>query len=139
MLKKILFLGLILAVIGGFIGYKMYHKPHADMGSANPDLTMDAAELYNAYTANEEEANQKYLGKIIQISGTISSIMKDDNTVKGVGLETGDMLTGLNCMLDVVDTNHRQDFRKGSSVTFNCKCNGKLMDIELNRCVEVNK
>lgn len=128
---------LVLVLAGGVFGYKMYNKPHVDMSQAKPDATMTAQALYEAYEQSEDEANNIYLGKTIQITGEINAINLTDNKIESIGLETGDMLTGLTCLLDEVDSDHRADFKKGERVTFNCKCNGKLMDIELNRCVEI--
>ncbi|MBK9641418.1 MAG: hypothetical protein IPO72_09085 [Saprospiraceae bacterium] len=55
--------------IGGYIGYKMYNKPFDVMKDMKEDFSMTAEDLYNQFDANEEEANKKYLNKIILVSG----------------------------------------------------------------------
>ena len=138
-MKKILLIGVALALIGGTIAYKMYNKPHADMSSARADAEISAEDLFLAFEADEGKANEAYLGKIIEVNGEINKIDKKDGKIMSLGLETGDMLAGLTASLDEVNYNHRQDFVVGQTVTLRCKCTGKLMDIELNRCVEIKK
>lgn len=138
-MRRLLIILLVLALGGGFLAYNMYNKPHADMADVTPDVVLSTAELFKAFESDEDEANEKYLGKIIQISGVINSINSSEGEVVSLGLETGDMLAGLTCLLDEVDKKHRQDFKEGERVTLNCICTGKLMDIELNRCVELKK
>ena len=137
-MRRIIFIGLLIAVLlGGFVAYKMYNKPHADMSSIKVDIKLSAAELFSVYEADEVNADGNFLGKILQISGEIINVNKENGRVESLTLETGDVMTGVTCLLDEVDTNHRQDFKIGEKVTMNCVCTGKLMDIELNRCVEI--
>lgn len=138
-MKKLLIAILILAVIGGIVGYKMYNKPHTDIASTKPEITLTATELFNDFDQDEQMANEKYLGKIVEVSGTINQVNKTDGEIVSVSLETGDLLAGMTCLLDEVDNSHRSDFSEGEDVTMRCICTGKLMDIELNRCVEIKK
>jgi hypothetical protein len=138
-MKKILLIGLVLALVGAMVAYKMYNKPHADMAQVKAEAKLSAKSLFEAFDVDENAANEKYLGKIIEVEGEINKVDKKDGKIVSLGLETGDMLAGLTCSLDDVDYNHRQDFAIGNVVTLRCKCTGKLMDIELNRCVEIRK
>ncbi len=137
-MKKIIIGIFLLIAIGSIVGYKMYNKPHADIASAKPEVVLSAAELFRAYEENEITANEKHLGKIIEVSGKISQVNKTGGSVVSLGLETGDMMSGITCLLDEVNDNHRTDFSKGEEVRMRCVCTGRLMDIELNRCVEIN-
>ena len=138
-MKKIIIGLLFVVLIGGFVAYTMYNKPHADMSNIKVDASMSASELFKMYESDESAADGKYLGKIIQITGEVNNINLDNERVESLTLETGDMLTGVTCLLDEVNSNHRQDFKMGEKITLNCVCTGKLMDIELNRCVEIKK
>lgn len=139
-MRKLLYIGIALACLGGAIGYYMYNKPHADMSSARPDVTATAATLFSDFEKDEQSANEKYLGKIVRVSGKIAAIQRDNqSTIKSLTLDTGDMMVGVSASLDEVANIHRQSFKEGEAVTLNCVCAGKLMDIELNRCVEIKK
>lgn len=139
-MRKVIVIGVLLAILlGGLIAYKTYNKPHSDMSSIKVDAKMSASELYNSYESSESAADEKYLGKIIQITGEINDVNIENNRVESLSLETGDMISSVTCLLDEVNTDHRQNFKKGEKITLNCVCTGKLMDIELNRCVEIKK
>lgn len=109
------------------------------MRHAKADYRLSAAELYQAYMENERMADEKYLGKKLQITGEISEVENQNGQVLGLRFQTNDVLESIYAQLDAIDTDHRDDFKKGDIVTLNCICTGKLMDIELNRCVEINK
>ena len=134
-MKKLLIIGAILAVAGLAAGYYMYNKPHEDIRSAKADYTMTAQELFAAYEANETEANQKYLGKMIQVTGTVQAAKKDEEGKTGIALTGGDMF-GVICKLDDFSEPKRTAFQPGEQVTFKGECTGMLMDVVLVRCVE---
>lgn len=137
MMRKILPLVLIVALIGGGVGYYQWNKPHQNMESAAADITVDAAALFAAFDADENAANTAYLDKVIQISGkVISSSVGEDGQTK-VTLDSGDAMFGVICELDALTTHKRTQFLPGETVTFKGKCTGKLMDVVLVRCVEV--
>ncbi len=73
--RTILWLGLPLLVLLGFAwGYHLYVKPHQSAAGVTADFTVDADSLYNQSQANEHAADQKYLGKVIEVLGKVSDI-----------------------------------------------------------------
>ncbi|MEZ4918502.1 MAG: hypothetical protein R2792_05295 [Saprospiraceae bacterium] len=136
MLKKILIAGLVLALIGGAVAYYMYNKPHQDMELAKPALSVDAVSLFNDYDTDEAAANEKYLGKIIAISGKVKErSMGEDGSTKVI-LETEGMF-GVSCSLDPLTEHERTDFSAGETVTFKGTCAGFNLDVQVDRCVEI--
>lgn len=136
-MKKILPALVLVALIGGGIGYYQWNKPHQNMESAAADLTMEATALFAAFEADENAANAAYLDKIIQVSGTvITSSIGEDGLVK-VTLDSGDAMFGVICELDALATHQRTQFLPGEPLTVKGKCSGKLMDVVLVRCVEI--
>ena len=135
-MKKILILAVVV-LIGAIVAYKMYNKPHTDMAKAKSVAALSAEELFQTYSEDESAANEQYLGRIIEVSGEIKSVAYADERVASIALETEDLLTGINCFLDEINYNHRQDYEAGQMVTMKCVCTGILMDIELNRCIEL--
>jgi len=137
-MKKIVIIVLVLAVVGGIVGYTIYNKPHADIAASKPTEVLTAEALYSAYESDELKANKRFLGKIIDVSGTVIQVNQNEGRVVSLVLEAGGLIGGVACLLDEVDSDHRQDFKVGESVKMRCVCTGKLMDVELNRCVEIN-
>ncbi len=132
-MKKILLALLVLGAIGGFVGYKMWNKPHTDMAKAATDVTTDAIAIFQEFEANEDAANAKYLDKIIAISGTVKEAKTEGSTV--VYLNAGSDEAEISAELEASE---RKDWAAGSPAKLKCTCTGKNMfTLELKRCVEL--
>ena len=139
MIKKVISIGLVLAAIGGGIGFYLWNKPHAAIGK--PDLAVLATELANEFTKDEVAATAKFMGSstktlIIQVSGTISGVKKDTSGI-AIYLDTGDPINGVSCVLDRFTEQPRTDYRVGELVTLKGICTGKLTDVVVDRCVPI--
>ena len=134
---KLLKIGLVLAALGLIAGLYLYNKPHQNMMSATTDISMDATQLFEAFEANENVSNEKYLDKIIEVKGKVREVKKDETGNLSVILETDDMMFGVVCQLDELSTPKRTAFQPGEEVTFKGVCTGVLMDVVLVRCVEL--
>jgi hypothetical protein len=136
-MKKILIIGGLLALFGAAVGFYFYNKPHQNIRSAKADFTVTATELFNAFETDETAANEKYLGKIIEVTGTVQEVKKDEEGKTGVTLEGGGMMFGVICKLDDFSEPKRTEFTQGEQVTLKGECTGMLMDVVLVRCVEM--
>lgn len=74
-------IGLAIAgIIGALVVYKfVYNKPHPDYETETADFRMEAKQLFSEFKSDETAAGQKYNGKVIEISGTPSSIEDADS------------------------------------------------------------
>jgi hypothetical protein len=82
MKKWIIILGtlFIAALIGAGIGYKyVYNKPHPDYEKAESDYIITAKELYYEYVNERTESEQKYNGKVIELTGLLNDIELHDS------------------------------------------------------------
>lgn len=136
-MKKILQIGLLLAIVGTAVGFMIYNKPHQDMQSAKSDFQMTATELFDYFESDEPTANKKYLDKVIEINGTVQLVSKDEDGMTAITLDAGGMLGGVICKLDDLTQHKRSQFEIGESVHFKGICTGMLMDVILVRCVEL--
>ncbi len=136
MLKKILLILLGLGLIGAFIAYKMYNKPHADVAATPMMKDVTSEELITAFKENETEANKKYLDRTIGVTGKIISV-KTENNKTIIQLDTNDPMATILCNLDPLRDDHRTDFREGEMVHMKGICSGYLSDVILDRCVEI--
>ncbi|MDQ2752884.1 MAG: OB-fold putative lipoprotein, partial [Bacteroidota bacterium] len=74
MRKKLLFfIGIVLLCAAAW-GLFLFNKPHSDVGSKEPDMRMQADELYQQYKKNEAVANTRFLNKIITVTGIVDEI-----------------------------------------------------------------
>lgn len=83
--KKILIALIILGAVGAWAGYEfVYNKPHTDYEKAEADFNLKAESLFNAFRENPQSTGEKYGGKVIQITGLMSSVEESDSLVIGV-------------------------------------------------------
>ena len=133
MRKKYFFgIGILLICLAGWGLYTVY-KPHRNVQGEDAVATLTATSLYNEFSKNETQANQKWLGKILEVKGTISSVTDAGNYVSLNLAATAD--GGVNCSLLKSDLPSDNKFNKGDSVTVKGKCTGFLMDVNLVDCI----
>lgn len=130
-----LFIVLTLLLVGLFL---LLRNPSGEttMRKQQPDVTVEAAELYRQFVTDEAAANEQYLNKIIAVSGTVASVAKNSRGNISVILQTDDPARGVKCRLDFRSHHPRIEFRKGENVTFKGVCTGYVGDVELVQCVE---
>lgn len=136
-MKKILLFLLILAVGGGAYGVYMYNKPHKNMQRQGADFELSAADLYSEFENDESAANTKYLDKVLQVTGNIREIIKEDEKVSVI-LETGNLMGGITCELDGFSEHDFSAFNEGDQLSLKGICTGMLLDVVLVRCVIIS-
>ena len=140
MLKKLFYLGLIAAFVGGFVAYRMWTKPHANIAKQKVDMTISAKELAAAYVRmrSEDAADSTYSNKMLLITGKIAEIQTDSTTNGGLILESGDSTKTISCTFDPFSEKPKITYQVGQEVTLQGLCNGINMgDIQIGRCVPV--
>ncbi|MFN0214338.1 MAG: OB-fold protein [Saprospiraceae bacterium] len=136
--KRILLLILGLGLIGAAVGIALWNKPHENMASSKAEASVEAALLFKEYNTDETNANAKYLGNTIAVTGTVKELTKPADGPAKVTLETGDEFAVI-CELDALSQHARTDFQVGETVTFKGKCDGLNLDVQISRCVEIVK
>jgi len=133
MKKKIFLAGIVVAIIGAFVAYSMYNKPHRDIATEKTSFTVTSNQLFDDFENDEKLANEKYLDKVIEVTGTIIEINKDQtgNQVVTIGAENA-MLGGV---LGTMKNN--TSLKIDQEVTLKCKCTGFLMDVVLTECTQI--
>lgn len=129
-IKIILAVLLVGGAIGGVVAYRMWNKPHAD-ASEMEGVKVTADVLYKAFESNEQQANSTYVGKVVEVTGTVGDIEKSD-TISRVMLTFPDAMMG--AVRVTLDTRHLKDadaVKSGDQATFKGFCNGYLMDVEV--------
>ncbi len=131
--KKLLLLGVVAAIIGGSIGIYLWNKPVTSTSKLDAEVQITANELFDAYTQDEVAADVSYLGKVLEVSGTLKEIRTTDNGKPALVLETHDALFGVLCEFE--DEAVAKALEPGSEVKIKGVCSGMLFDVVLNRCV----
>jgi hypothetical protein len=130
-LKKILIAVMVVAVIGVCTGIFMWYKPHKKVENAT-GIIITAAQLSREYTANEKDADVKYLNKAIEVSGPVSEIDTNQDGGLMVILQTASADGGVQCALR--DKNVK--VAKGENITVKGFCSGNtITGVSLTDCI----
>ncbi|MCB0371383.1 MAG: hypothetical protein KDD31_00060 [Muricauda sp.] len=135
--KNILILLAVLTILGGYLGIRMYNKPHVNVAESDPDLVLFSQTLLDDFESDEISANEKYLEQIIQVTGKIQKL----GTANGNGtitLTNGTSIGSVICHLSEKENKKMVSLREGQEIMVKGICTGYLMDVILINCVLVN-
>ena len=135
--KNILILLAVLTILGGYLGIRMYNKPHVNVAESDPDLVLFSQTLLDDFESDEISANEKYLEQIIQVTGKIQKL----STANGNGtitLTNGTSIGSVICHLSEKENKKMVSLREGQEIMVKGICTGYLMDVILINCVLVN-
>lgn len=134
MKRKILIAVLVIAVVGGFIGYRLYNERTPTASEKTADVSLDAVALYTAFTEDEIAAGKLYNDKVVQVKGVVQGLEAQPNGPVNVMLETEDALGTVVCEFAA---DNPPAWQKGQSVTLKGFCAGFNLDVLLQRCAVV--
>lgn len=99
------------------------------------DLTTKASTLTAIYEENEVRADGLFKGRTIFVEGIVSDIKKDIMDNIYVILKGDQIFRNVQCFFD--DKNTASQLQKGMKVTFQGKCGGLMMNVQMNKCILV--
>jgi DNA/RNA endonuclease YhcR with UshA esterase domain len=128
--EKIIIVILIFGILGAFVGYKIYNKPHIDVAEKLADISISANEILSEFAADETTANTKFLDKIVAVKGVIleTRIEKEKGIIT---LKTNDDFGSILCHLSAKSTKKMDKLKVGEIVIVKGICTGYLMDVIL--------
>ena len=135
--KKVVITVLIFGMLGAFLAYTMYNKPHVDVAETTADISITANTLLNEFSTDETTANGKYLDKIVAVRGDISAI-KTEKAKGIITLKTNDDFGSILCHLSEASTQKISDLKEGQTITVKGICTGFLMDVVLVKSEIIN-
>jgi len=80
-MKKLYWIVLLIAIIGGFLGYNYIYQDHRDIHAEKPEFTVASEVISKEFADNATTAEAKYLNKTIMVSGNITEINTKDITI----------------------------------------------------------
>jgi hypothetical protein len=100
-------------------------------------IQISAKQLYADYDSNEVAADEKYKGKILEVSGTVNDIAKDITDTIYVTLKGAEYFGDVQCFFSNEFTKEAAKLSKGQQLTVKGECDGKMMNVLLKGCVIV--
>ena len=133
-MKKIMLTLLVLIVALGGAGYWYWNKPHEDVANAEPEMSVNAQDIVTAFVTNEQEANTKYVGKLIEVKGKIFQIDETEDGSVNILLETSEPMNTVLCQLDPLQKQNKEGLVVGKTINIKGICSGFTADVVLDRC-----
>jgi hypothetical protein len=137
-LKKIGLILLVFILAAAGYAYYLFQKPHSSIADKSPQFKLSATTLVSEYSKDEKAANEKYLGKIIEVDGTISEKVKDEKGKYNITLQAED-LSGVGCEFEPGSQEQIKNLHEGDKVRIKGICTGVLMDVVLVDCIYIKE
>ena len=98
--------------------------------------TINAFQLVDDYKNNEVAADERYKGKVLEVSGSIESIGKDLMDTMYVSFGGGGKfeLRRVQCFFDDSETDKLAKLSKGQWITIKGRCDGLMGNVLLKEC-----
>ena len=141
-MKKLFKIGLILAAIGlvaAALVWKFYvNKPHEDIEKATPVYSLSTEEFWSKYNADNKKADSLYRKQVIEITGKLSRIDKNDSLVSLIFVMAADSMFGeksISCQMYPKHNDEAAALPTGSVIKIKGFCVGyNDPDIQFNKC-----
>lgn len=135
MKKFLLVIIFIIVAVAGYFAWQAYNKPVATLHDVKPELEISAEKLFADFTGDEDSANQKYLGKVILISGSVLDVNLNSGEYSTVYLDANDVMGSVSCQLEKGEEAKAGKLNTGNTVSLKGKCTGFAMDVVLTQCI----
>ena len=125
----------------GVYGYREYTRKNRNLSYVKANFKIQANALIKEFEENEKRANEKFLDKIIAVSGAIRDVIKDDKGFYSIVLGGDENMSTVRCSMNSIDQDEVGLLKKGNIIMIKGACTGfnadDLLgsDIILNRCV----
>ena len=131
-MRKILYILLAIGAAGLFVAYKLYTKPHRH-ANEKPFVSIQAKELFNLFASNEQQANENFLDKVLQVNGRVTEVRINQEGKQIIVLESDDLIFGISCTME-----GQEEVNKGDVIHIKGICKGYLSDVVLTDCIIMN-
>jgi len=136
LVKIALFVVFFIAVAGILAALIMFNKKHVDTSKAKPDYVLTATAIQKEFEDNEISASGRYINKIIEISGAVTSVTSDSSHLN-ITLKTGNDMSSVICTFPA--SAEASNVKNGDEVTLRGECSGFLMDVLMKNCSIIAK
>jgi|SRR5690606_24599216 hypothetical protein len=132
--KTLVYMTSSLLLIASVIAVFKYYKPHRSVKKEEAAFKLSVSKLVDAFSADENQANAQYAGKIIEVRGALKEMILNDSTLI---LLMGDstLPTGVSCYLQRDQKDKYTTLKKGEEVLVKGVCNGMLLDVVIDKAI----
>ncbi len=142
--KIILAVALIAAAAGGFYAYTEYNRRNPSMADAKASFQLTAADALAAFESKADESQKMYVDQVLEVSGPINKIEKDDRGFYTVVLGEAGSMSAVRCVVDSLFSAEASKLSTGAPGKLRGVCVGYTADdmglgadLLLNRCYPI--
>ena len=142
MLRKIIGILIVVAIVGGGVAYYLWNKPHKTAEGEKPVATLTADALIEEYSGDIPGSNSKYLEKVLEINGTVSTIGTSEMSETKISLQTNatdELGLPSNITFIMKQGEKTDDIKEGTTIALKGICTGYNTDVEFKQAVVVHK
>lgn len=110
----------VVLAIAGFIAYRMFDERTRDTAKDKPDFVINATDLIAAFDRDTSSASKLYVGKLIEVTGTVQTVDSSGSVVLG---EEGDP-SSVTVSLDRRHVKEHKKLKPGTAATIKGTCTG---------------
>lgn len=115
--------------------YTEYNRKPASLHHKKAQAKVSASELAREYEADENAANAKYLGNVVDVSGQLLTVERSGDTSLTIMMGQPDALHNISCLADAAAIQTFERLKPGDSITVRGICSGYLMDVEFTQAI----
>ncbi len=125
---------LILISVVSYVGCQFFYKKTLNINTVYADSAITAERLVLSYTINEQQSNETYREKILEITGVVREVtfINNRNTVI---LHGNDIDAGVICDMTDDQAARIKQLTKGQTIVVKGICKGFLKDVILINCI----
>jgi hypothetical protein len=135
MSRNVVYTGLAVVLVAVIAGLYFYNIGHKDLKNKTPDVVITTPELFKAYSADEEYANEIYMNKIVEVVGVLEKIEVNQDSSLNLILASGEPMGNVICTFENPEAIKESSLKAGDNITVKGICKGMLLDVLLNNCV----
>ena len=91
---------LVFGAAAAFYIYKEYNRKLKDTAKLKPDFTLTVKNLLDEFAANEKEAGEKNMDKVLRVEGNIKDLIRDEKGFYTVVLGDSLSMSSVRCSMD---------------------------------------
>lgn len=104
-----------------------------------PEATLTASQLFSEYKADEKAAHAKYLGKWIEVSGTVERTGQDSAGQRFIELKGEEGAGNVQCFILRDHPDASAEIARGQTVALRGAALNRVTHVALDNCVLVKK
>ena len=137
---------LVLLVLGGGYAYREFNRKAASIVDEPPVVNTGTTKILEDFSKDLQSANAQYLGKVLQLNGTIEKVETDKKGFVTIVLGDTASSSSVRCSMDSTQASGASGLAASTLVTIKGICTGYSpdelglgADLVLNRCIVLTK